>query len=293
MNLEFIDPAVLRRSFDKIADAYDEHAALEQEVGSRLLERIAFNRIPLHTIIDLGCGTGRISELLKSNFRKAQVIGLDVSPRMLLHLQRRSRLLRPLRAVCGELSALPLANGCVDLLFSNLAMHWCSDLPGVFAEFRRVLRPGGMLLFSIPGPDTLKELRQLCRSIGSAMSPGALPDLLEVGDALSAAGFEEPVMDAEWITLTYPDYDSLTKELEATGTAGLIPGWPGVDGEQQRLASAYREFVNGERFPVTCEIIFGTAFGPPEGQPRKTPQGDVATFSVDSLRRSGSGGRSP
>jgi malonyl-CoA O-methyltransferase len=286
MESDLHDRHLARRTYDRVAGLYDSHAALEQEVGSRLLERLDFHRLPPQCIIDLGSGTGHASAVLKTRFRKAQVIGLDSSPAMLAQLRRRSGLLRPLRAVCADFSALPLAERSSQLIFSNLAFHWSHELVTLFAEIRRVLAPGGMLLFSMLGPASLKELWTARASVEEAVNTRGFIDILEVGDALMAAGFQEPVMDAERITLSYPDFDSLDRELEATGTIGFLYGSKGLGEDKAHLAAAYEPFRIDGKYPVSYEIIYGTAFGPQEGQPRKTADGDVVTFSVESLRRS-------
>lgn len=289
MKAKLLSPRTVRRTFDRVASVYDGHAALEQEVASRLLERLEFQRLTPQRIIDLGCGTGQASASLKKRFRKAEVIGLDASHAMLKQLRRRSGVFRRLRAVCADMSALPLADQSSELLFSNLAMQWCPDPLALFAEFRRVLIPGGMLLFSSLGPGSLRELRMAWAEAEAEGTEQTIEfiDILQVGDALMAAGFQEPVMDAEHITVSYPDIDSLVRELEATGTAGFFQGSSSLRGAKDHLEKAYEPFRVDGRYPVTYEIIYGTAFGPPEGQPRKTPQGDVATFSVESLRKSG------
>jgi malonyl-CoA O-methyltransferase len=276
---------VVRRTFDRLAGLYDGHAALEQEVAKRLLQRLEFHRLSPQRIVDLGCGTGQASAGLKNKFRKAQVIGLDSSRAMLAQMRRRSRFLRPLKAVCADFSALPLADQSSELLYSNLALQWCPDLVSLFAEFRRILVPGGMLLFSSFGPDSLGELRTAWSDAEETAQTAEFTDMLEVGDALMAAGFQEPVMDTERITLSYPDIDSLICELQATGTSGFLHGRNSMQEAKDRLEMAYQPFRVDSKYPVTYQIIYGTAFGPQEGQPRKTPQGDFVTFSVESLKK--------
>jgi len=273
-------------AFDRFAGIYDEHAALEQEVGLRLLERLEFHRLAPQRILDLGCGTGRTSAALKARFRKAQVIGLDSSRMMLAQLQRRSALLRPLRAVCADFTALPLPDRSSELIISNLALQWSTDLESLFAEIRRVLAPGGMLLFSTLGPESFRELRTALADCDAPESGRELADILDIGNALVAAGFQEPVMDAERITLNYPDSRALVKELEATGSALLLSAKHNLAEIVDRLDTAYQRLRIDGRFPVSYEIVYGAAFGPGEGQPRKTAQGDVVTFSVESLRGS-------
>jgi len=273
-------------AFDRFAGIYDEHAALEQEVGLRLLERLEFHRLAPQRILDLGCGTGRTSAALKARFRKAQVIGLDSSRMMLAQLQRRSALLRPLRAVCADFAALPLPDRSSELIISNLALQWSTDLEPLFAEIRRVLAPGGMLLFSTLGPTSFRELRTALSDCDVPESGRELADILDIGNALVAAGFQEPVMDAERITLNYPDSRALVNELEATGSALLLSAMHNMSEIVDRLDTAYQRFRVGGRYPVSYEVVYGAAFGPGEGQPRKTAQGDVVTFSVESLRGS-------
>jgi malonyl-CoA O-methyltransferase len=273
-------------AFDRFAGIYDEHAALEQEVGLRLLERLEFHRLAPQRILDLGCGTGRTSAALKARFRKAQVIGLDSSRMMLAQLQRRSALLRPLRAVCADFAALPLPDRSSELIISNMALQWSTDLEPLFAEIRRVLAPGGMLLFSTLGPASFRELRTALADCDASASGREFADILDVGNALVAAGFQEPVMDAERITLNYPDSRALVTELGATGSALLLNAKHNLAEIVDCLDTAYQRFRVDGRFPVSYEIVYGAAFGPGEGQPRKTAQGDVVTFSVESLRGS-------
>jgi malonyl-CoA O-methyltransferase len=280
------DHQAAQHTFDRFAGIYDEHAALEQEVGSRLLERLDFHRLAPQRIVDLGCGTGLISAALKARFRKAQVIGLDSSRMMLAQLQRRSAFLRPLRAVCANFAALPLPERSSELVISNLALQWSIDLESLFAEIRRVLAPGGMLLFSSLGPGSFWELRTVLADCGAAQSVREFADILDVGNALVAAGFQEPVMDAERITLSYPDSEALVKELEATGSAFLLSGNHNLADTVDGLDTAYQRLKADGRYPVSYEIVYGAAFGPNEGQPHKTEQGDLATFSVESLRKS-------
>jgi malonyl-CoA O-methyltransferase len=281
-----LDPSTVRNAFSRVAEHYDRHAALEQEVGRRLLERCDYHREPPQRILDLGCGTGFGSQALKQKFRRAQVIGLDSARAMLGQMRRRSSLLKPLRPVCGDIAQLPFANDAFNLVFSNLAICWLQDMSLLFDELRRVLRPGGLLLFATLGPTALTELRSAWATVDATAAAPALPDLLQIGDALMAAGFREPVMDMERITLRYPRFDALAQELEWTGSSLLVSGWDGWRAVQQRLEEAFAPRLVEGQFPLTYEIVYGTAYGPPEGQPRRTRDGDVVTFSPDSLLKS-------
>ncbi len=273
-------------AFDREAARYDEHAVLEREVGLRLIERLEFQSEVPQRIIDLGSGTGHCCAALKRRFHNAEVIGLDASVGMSRALQGQSSTHYPLLAVCGDLSALPFSDRSTDLLFSNLALQWSLDFGALCEEFRRVLRPGGLLLFTTLGLDSLKEFKQAAAYGQASAQARDFPDLHDVGDALLAAGFSEPVMDSEHITLEYRQFDALVTELEATGASTHFGDWTSHTRPAHTLAEAYREFRRNGRYPVTWEIVYGAAFAPEEGQPIKTPEGDVAAFSVDFLRSS-------
>jgi malonyl-CoA O-methyltransferase len=276
----------IRDAFDATAPRYDRHAALESEVASRLLDRITFRRDEPRLVVDLGSGTGGGAEALKKSFRKAQVVALDFSPRMLAAARGRSRLTRPLHAVQADMVLLPFARHSVDLAFCNLALPWLADPVRFFGEALRVLRPGGMLLFSAFGPGSLEQLDAAASAAGHAVEASGFPDLLELGDALTATGFREPVMDVDRITLDYPGVGAMLDELEVTGTALLVDGWSRLSADPARLESQWPGRTPDGRVPLTFEIVYGAAFGSPEGQPRRTEHGEEATFSVDSLLKS-------
>ena len=283
---EMPDAVAIRETFNRVAARYDRHAALEQEVGERLLERCGHARREPRCILDLGCGTGKGGAALKKRFRRAHVIGVDSAIGMLARVRRRASLLRPLGAVCADLSALPFARGSADLLFSNLATPWYADPAVLFAEFRRILRPGGMLLFSTLGPATLRELRDVSACLAGGRRGPGFPDLMVVGDALVAGGFSERVMDMEVLAVQYPSLEALTLELESTGMSLLVPGWEHLVERQTELEAALSPGPAGGRYSVSYEIVYGTAFGPEEGQPIRTPDGDTAAISVESLLKS-------
>jgi malonyl-CoA O-methyltransferase len=275
----------IRAAFDRIADRYDSHAALEQEIGRRLLERTAFTRAEPETILDLGSGTGAEAAELKKQFRKARVVVMDFSQIMLRHALARSRFLKPLKAVCADLSALPLRAQTVDLVFSSFAVHWLDDPLPLFKEVGRVLKPGGMFLFSCLGQNSMQELLDAWAETEGPHDPPRLPDVLLLGDALAAAGFEEPVMDVERITLRYSTLMAMKEDLEATGNALLLPPWRDEAGLNQRLQAAFENYGADGAYPLRFEILFGGAFGPPAGSARRADQ-DTVSISVDSLLKS-------
>jgi malonyl-CoA O-methyltransferase len=289
MSITKLDLAAARASFDRAAASYDEHAALQSEVGQRLLERLEYLRQEPTEVLDLGCGTGIASHALKRAYPRALVVGLDWSTGMLGRLQGRSRAGEPPRAVCADMQILPLAPRAFDLVFSNLALQWSPDMPAGLAEVRRVLRPGGMFVFTTFGPDTLGELRSSWAQVDRFPHVHEFPDMHDIGDMMVAAGFREPVMDMEMFTLEYRDVQSLMRDLKAIGAhnvaAARNAGLTGK-GRLKKLVTAYEPFRRNGRLPASYEVVYGAAFGPADGQPVRTPEGETAMFSVAALRRS-------
>lgn len=292
MSLTPLDKDAIRMSFDRAASSYDHHAVLQREIESRLLERIEFRRHDPLKILDLGCGTGSASRTLAGQFPQADVIALDWSPAMLAKTGvAGSEPHAPTGGVsllCADMHSLPLAARSADLVFSNLALQWSYDLHAVFREFRRVMKADAMLVFTCFGPDTLYELKQAWRAVDDRPHVNDHPDMHDVGDVLLAAGFRDPVMDTERLTLEYPDVMSLMRDLKGIGAHNVASERKhGLTGKTRlnNMLRAYEPFRRGNCYPASYEVIYGTAFAPREGQPLKTPDGDVATFSIDALRK--------
>jgi malonyl-CoA O-methyltransferase len=293
MTLTELDRQAVRESFDRAAQQYDRHAVLQHEVESRLLERFTdMDREP-DCILDVGCGTGNASHLLQSHYPGSTVIGLDWSEAMLRQMTNRQAEGSVPLALCADMHCLPLAPGWADLVFSNLAIQWATDMDRLLLAMRAVLKPGGMLLFSTFGPDTLHELRSSWAQADDQPHVNQFPDMHDVGDRVVAAGFVEPVFDVDMITLEYRDVLGLMRDLKAIGAhnaaSGRNPGLTGKD-KFKRVLESYEAFKKGDVYPATYEVVYGVAFGPEEGQPFRHPEGEIATFSVEALKTARKGG---
>jgi malonyl-CoA O-methyltransferase len=283
----YLDPARVRRSFDKAAKTYDAAAGVPTEIRNRLLERLDLVKLQPKVVLDLGAGTGHSSKALKHRYKGADVVAVDLSPAMLVESEKRQSWLRRFHRLAANAHRLPFKDGSAQLVFSNLMLEWCHDPDAVFQEIRRVLQPGGLLTFASLGPDTLRELREGWRKIDGYPHVHRFIDMHDLGDALMRAGLAEPVMDTERLTVTYPDLDALLKELTQSGSTNLAQGRARGLTPRSRLA-ALREAVRPPPeqtvLPVSVEVVYGHAWAV-EPRPRSKTGGEVRV-PISSLTRS-------
>lgn len=290
-----IDLHLVRRLFAAPAGV-SESDFLRREVAGRMHERLALVRLDPQRVLDAGCGNGADLPILQDRFPAAHLIGGDASLAM-LHEARRAqaatlssmhRLLKkwlPTRSagglgthsdlLCGDFAQLPLGANAVDLVWSNLALHWHPQPDRVFAEWRRVLRLDGLLMFSCFGPDTFKELRAAFAALDDA--PHTLPfvDMHDFGDMLVNAGFSTPVMDMETITVTYETPAKLLADVRAWGGNPLMTRRRSLSGRQawSRVIQALEGMRRDDgRIHLSFEVIYGHAFRP---APTRTAHGEA------------------
>lgn len=278
-----IDKRQARRSFERAADRYDEVAVLQREIGNRMLERLDLVRLQPAAVLDLGAGTGFTSEGLLSRFPKARVVALDFAIPMLRHARRKGSWLRRPTCLCADAECLPLADASVDLVYSNATLQWCNDLDGTFREILRVLRPGGLLMFTSFGPDTLKELRRSWEQADGHSHVSPFADMHDLGDSLVRARFADPVMDAERLTLTYNEVGDLMRDLKLLGAHNVTDnrsrGLTGK-GRLRAMQRAYEDFRVDGRLPASYEVVYGHAW-----VPEQKILADGVAIPLDSLRR--------
>ncbi len=269
LNIAEIDRLAMRAAFEKAAVTYDAVAVLQLEVASRLVERMDVMSMKPVSILDAGSGTGFVSQLLAERFPKAKITALDLALNMLKQAKRKRTFLqrwnKQFRYVNAEVESLPFADASVELVISGLTLQWCQDLPKVFKEFKRVLAPGGLLLFSSFGPDTLKELRQSWAEVDDRPHVNAFADMHDVGDALLQSGFADPVMDMEMLTVTYNDVKTVMYDLKQIGAHNVMQGRShNITGKNklQKMIQTYEKFRVDGLLPVSHEIVYGHAWVP-------------------------------
>lgn len=244
-----------------------------------MLERLQYIKLAPQRVVDAGCGDGHGARRLSGVYPGAQVLGLDFAYPMLQAARKHGSWLR--RALereradylCADFAAVPLPAASVDLAWSNLALHCAGDPLPALKELWRVLKVGGLLMFSCYGPDTLKELRSAFAAHDSAAHVHGFIDMHDLGDMLSSSGYAAPVMDMELITLTYADVDALFADLRATGQVNALAGRRrGLTGKGvfSAMRAAYATLRRDSRLPASFEIVYGHAWKP---QPRLTADG--------------------
>jgi malonyl-CoA O-methyltransferase len=268
-------PAVkrtVRQAFERAAPTYDANALLQQEVARRLDERLDAIRLAPARVLDAGCGTGHALPLLRRRYPQAELVGLDIAQAMLAQARARQpapglwgrlRGRRPLPLLCADLEALPLADDSLDMVWSNLALQWLDDPETVFRGLRRALRPDGLLIFSTFGPDTLKELRAAFAGLDGHGHVNRFIDMHDLGDALVHAGYANPVLEMEYLTLTYADLAGCLRDLKGIGAHTVLDSpRQGLMGkaEWRRLADNYEAFRRDGRLPATFEVVYGHAW---------------------------------
>lgn len=253
----------VRANFGRAASSYDAAAQLQREVADRMLEQFRYERIAPELILDVGAGTGYCTRGLEQQFKKSRVVGLDLSEGMLQQAKQQKRWLSKQRFLCGDAERIPLADESVDLIFSSFTLQWCSDLQQTLREFRRILRPGGLLTLSIVGGETLHELRTAWSQIDEHVHVNHFVDLQQVGDLLLAEGFAEPVTSVDRFTLSYPDVMGLMRDLKGLGATNVNAGRrSGLMGRAvlKQLEAVYAARDEAGRVQASWEVVYGHAW---------------------------------
>lgn len=238
------------------APTYDAFATLYRKIADRLLTHLECVRLAPAVILDLGAGTGYISALLKKRYPYADIIALDFVEAMLSQNADKNRV-----SLCADAAHLPFRDASIDLIVSGLMLPWCENAEAIFMQVQRVLKPGGLFLFSTFGPDTLGEVRASWAAVDEMPHVHLFFDLHDIGDALLRAGFADPVMQTEWLTLLYKSAESLFQDIKKTGSSNiLLERRMTLTGKKrfQRFLAEYDTYCDAKgAFPATFEVLYG------------------------------------
>lgn len=281
------DKRQVRRAFDRAAAGYDQAATIQRAMADEIIERLEFIKLAPHQVLDVGCGTGYLTRRLARRYPRALVIGLDLSTAMLAQARRQVRwFARRRRWINADAERVPLANASVDLLVSTATLQWC-DLHAALAEFDRVLRPGGLLMFASFGPDTLHEVRRAWTAADPGVHVHEFLDMHDVGDALLTRGFENPVMDVERMRAEHASVRDALRAIQQIGSTNLAAERArGLTGRQRfrRFTAAYEAQRRDGQLSTTYEVVYGHAWAPTVR--RQVGRGGEVAVPLSALTRS-------
>ena len=268
------DRGIVTRHRQRAAAGFAAHAFLHEEIAMRLLERLADVNRAFPRALALGLP-------LYERPGSEQIISgpPSTAPQVLF-----------------EEEALPFAPQSLDLIASNLAFHWVNDLPGALVQIRQALRPDGLFLAALLGGETLKELRQAFLEAEARVEGGASPrvspfaDVRTLGGLMQRAGFALPLIDADTVTVTYPDAFALMRELRGMGEANAHVGRRKSFSRRQTLiamAEIYRDRFGmpDGRIPATFQVMYLTGWAPHESQPKPLSPGSAQVSLTEVLGR--------
>jgi NADH dehydrogenase [ubiquinone] 1 alpha subcomplex assembly factor 5 len=217
MDPEVFDRRAVRRHRDRAARSVASVADVLRDAAGRLLDRLDDTTRGFTHALDVG-GRGVVAPLLRA--RGIDVVSCDLAPAMAA--------LNGGPAVAADEEFLPFAGETFDLVVASLSLHWVNDLPGALVQLRLALRPGGLLLASLPALGTLAELRLALTEAEAALTGGAAPrvspfvELRDCAALLQRAGFTLPVADVEELQLLYADPFALLRDLRAAGETNAL-----------------------------------------------------------------------
>lgn len=260
------DRVRVRHNFEAGALSYDHHARVQQRVAQRLTGIIAELALPAGPILEVGCGTGNLTRLLRRSLPQRRVLVLDLAGNMIRALDQE---LRPDGAVVADARALPLRTASMALVCAASVYQWIPELTSAFGEAHRVLCRGGQFAFALFGRDTLWELREAYREAARACGRPlpkhllTLPALADVGQSLLDAGFAVRQLEQQNEQDELESVADLVRSLKQVGaqTAGRREAG-GLSSRRfwQELEARYRRSFGHERgIPATYEVIYGMA----------------------------------
>lgn len=263
--------ADVRRRFDRAAATFDHASFVHRHAACGLLERMSPMLVNVDRILDAGAATGDASRRLAKLYRRSRVVSLDCSANMLRQARRKRTRFSRVEELQADASALPLQQGSVDLVFANMLLPWLDDLDGFFESVNRVLRKDGLFVFSTLGPDSLSEIRGAWAGVDRGEHVNTFVDMHDIGDALVRSGLREPVLDVDYLTVTYRTVDDLFADLTRSGSRNSLKHRQRALTGKGRFGVLRRTLANncdGGVLPLQLELIFGHAWG---GGPRPTP----------------------
>ena len=256
-----------RKSFNRAAVTYDAHSNLQDRISNNLIHRLDSIKLSPMNILDLGCGTGRNGLMLRKKYGTSEIINYDFSENMLKEARIKQQLFlskenmcSPYSYICADIEAMPFEENSVDLVWSSSTLQWCNELDLVFDQIKKILRPGGLFIFSTFGPNTLNELREITENISNEKKTNTFIDIKSISHFLMHSGFSAPVLDVQNFRMTYKDVRKLFLDIKGIGaTNGNVSGNSGLSGKSftNNIVQKYESYRKNDLLPASYEVIYG------------------------------------
>lgn len=279
------DRTLLAHRRNRAAGSFANARFLHEEVGARLLERLDLLKRSFPLAVIPGAMDGYLTPQLLGRNGIERVIQFELSEALARQGQN---------IVVADEEWLPLGPQSVDLIVSNLSLHWVNDLPGALAQARLALRPDGLFLASLLGGETLFELRRCLMEAEMEASGGISPrlspltDLRDMGGLLQRVGLALPVVDRDTLTVTYDDPVKLLYDLRAMGATNATLNRPRQPLRRAVLLDALRRYrtyytVEDNRVQATFEVYYLAGWAPHDSQQKPLPRGSARQSLAEAL----------
>lgn len=256
-----IDKNKVRQSFSSAACSYDELATLQRKVGLKLIQQLSIENA-CQQVIDIGCGTGFLTQqLLEREFSK-QILAVDISLAMVEYTRVKLDENTMVKYICADAERLPFIKHSVDMIISNLALQWCQNLTGVFKGFNQALKQRGQLHFATFGPKTLQELKQAWATVDEYTHVNEFYSADELDGFLDHSGFKNIKIKTQCYQSSYPTVLALMQELKGIGAHNVLSRRnrkTTTKTQMQAMISAYENNRAVSGIPATYEILYVSA----------------------------------
>ena len=255
----------IRRNFARRARSYDRHAEMQRRMAHGLVAAVGESLARAGRILEIGCGTGYLTSLLRQANGEARLVALDLDAALVDTARRR---LGPAAGVAWLVAdgETPL-RGEYDLIIANATFQWFTRPEETLAAFYRNLAPGGVLAFSTLGPQTFQELAEALNRAAQSLNLPTLPpipaqrfgDRETWSDRLYGAGFPQVRLAREMATATFPAVKEFLRALQATGATNPRPGLFSPRLLQTLIAAYQTNYGRDGAIPVSYEMIWAVA----------------------------------
>lgn len=231
--------------FNRGSATYQQAAGLQAQVAQKLADRLP--TVSAAHVLEMGCGTGLLSQHLLSAFPDAQFLFTDIAPAMLKQCQQRYGNLVNTQFVCldGESFSSAVA---FDLIISSMTFHWFLQVANSIKNIIAHLKPGGRLLFAMLGNDSLQEWQTICRAANLPLATPIFPARNQLTIELPNVKFESQI-----ITEIYPNLYAFLRTLKLLGATAPRAGYVPLTAD--KLRALFRKF--NTEIAMTYEVIYG------------------------------------